>query len=373
MAYTISTHNGSQIAYDHNIRNRKVTDKEKHIDPNGINEIWLNEKIRDAYHRIFDLALEEYNQKQTRDDRKIKDYYNHIKQDAKKHVAYEMIVSIGNRENRPPKEIAKEIFKKFVEDWKIRNKNLELIGVYYHEDEQGVPHIHLDYIPLAIGYKRGLEIQTGLVKALGQMGFVKEGKLTAQIQWEKRENKVLEEMCVERGLEIEHPMVADRKHIETELYKTQKELEEKNRKAEQLEHEKYVLEQENALLREAHDITLTDFKRITEKCKIQQKNYEHNKEVIRVQKEVCDKNDRNPNMKMARDSEELRFCRKILHDVSVLCAQLFKDEIVNNLEPERKTIVKALNHALACVGEKFLNIEFAKGKTKEEQYHERSR
>ena len=38
---TISTHNGTQVVRGHNIRDKKIVEKEKHIDPNGWNEIWL--------------------------------------------------------------------------------------------------------------------------------------------------------------------------------------------------------------------------------------------------------------------------------------------------------------------------------------------
>ena len=38
---TIATHNGSQVARQHNLRNPKVIAKEDHIDPNGHFEVWL--------------------------------------------------------------------------------------------------------------------------------------------------------------------------------------------------------------------------------------------------------------------------------------------------------------------------------------------
>lgn len=46
MPVTISTHNGTAVAREHNIRNEKVVRKEKHINPNGIYEIWIDEPIR---------------------------------------------------------------------------------------------------------------------------------------------------------------------------------------------------------------------------------------------------------------------------------------------------------------------------------------
>ncbi len=218
---TISTHNGSQVSQDHNMRNRKVTDKEKHIDKNGIYEVWENERIRDAYHRLFDRYVNDYNSKQKRSDRLIKDYYKTIKDHSTKHTCYEMIIGVYGEVDQ---KTSHEILKDFYNSWKERNPNLELIGAYYHADEEGQPHVHLDYIPVAHGYTRGMEVQTGLVKALGEMGFEKDGKRTAQIQWEARENKYLEDLCIKRGLVVEHPKEADRIHLETSKYKLTQEL-----------------------------------------------------------------------------------------------------------------------------------------------------
>ena len=82
---TISTHNGSAVRRQHNIRNKKVTSKQLHIDPGGEHEIWKDETIAHAYHRIFDKYVEEYNSRQKRSDRMIKNYLADIRKDAKKH------------------------------------------------------------------------------------------------------------------------------------------------------------------------------------------------------------------------------------------------------------------------------------------------
>ncbi|MDO5785000.1 MAG: plasmid recombination protein [Eubacteriales bacterium] len=226
MAVTIATHNGSSVSREHNIRNRRVTNPQEHIDPNGQYEIWRDEKARDAYRRIFGEALENYNARQTRDDRKIKDYYTHIEKDDKKHSVYEMIIGIyGKDENGQPicpTDMGKKIMKQFVNSWASRNPNLEMIGAYYHADEPGEPHVHIDYIPVAHGYTRGLETQNGLVKALGEMGFEKKGKATAQIQWEARENKYLDRLCRRHGLEVIHPEVGKGvAHLHTDTFKAQ--------------------------------------------------------------------------------------------------------------------------------------------------------
>ena len=201
--------------------------KEAHIIPNGVHETWIDEPVRQAYERLFSEAVLKYNEKQTRSDRQIKSYYTDVCKDSKKHPVYEMIIGIYGKSDDGSSicssEQGKEIMRQFMDNWKQRNPNLELIGAYYHADEQGEPHLHLDYIPVAHGYSRGLETQTGLVKALSQQGFEKRGKATAQIQWEKRENDYLTSLCEAVGLEVDHPKTG-LNHLATEEYKAQKRL-----------------------------------------------------------------------------------------------------------------------------------------------------
>lgn len=225
---TISTHNGSAVSREHNIRADYVVSKEEHIDPNGTFEIWLDEQPKAAYHRLFDAALKEYNDKQTRNDRVIDNYYNHVKKDKSKHLVYEMIVGVYGGDNVTLDEGAcKSILKEFYKGWKERNPHLEMIGAYYHFDEKGKePHLHIDYIPVATECTRSLRVQNGMKSALKQQGFVAtKSKETAQIQWEHRENMVLESICADYGIVIEHPQANKGvQHLNTNQYKAQQEL-----------------------------------------------------------------------------------------------------------------------------------------------------
>ncbi|MDE7389570.1 MAG: plasmid recombination protein [Lachnospiraceae bacterium] len=230
MKVTISTHNGSAVAREHNIRNPKVVSNESHIDMERPHETWIDEPIREAYKRLFGKSVETYNAKQKRSDRKIKSYYKNICDDKSKHPVYEMIVGIyikdddGSIEDIP--ETKKAILRKFVDNWKERNPNLEIIGAYLHDDEEGDMHVHIDYIPVAYGYTRGMEIQTALNKALEQQGFVYENaKATPQIKWQNRENAYLTQLCEDSGLTVEHPKDS-KKHLATDIYKLQKQKEE---------------------------------------------------------------------------------------------------------------------------------------------------
>lgn len=87
-------------------------------------------------------------------------------------------------------------------------------------------HVHIDYIPVAYGYKRGMEVQTALNKALEQQGFVFENaKATPQIKWQNRENAYLTQLCENFGLTVEHHKDG-KKHLETDIYKLKKQKDE---------------------------------------------------------------------------------------------------------------------------------------------------
>ncbi len=233
---TISTHNGSQVARQHNLRNPKVIAKEDHIDPNGHFEVWLDEDPKVAYERLFGEAVQAYNEKQTREERKITDYYGQICQDKKKHPVYELIIGIyGKKADGTPicsKNDGRRILRAFTEDWERRNPNLKICGIYYHCDESvgvngsQVGHVHIDYIPVGDGFARGMAKQSSLTRALEQQGFVSQGmNNTAQIQWEARENQFLASLCAHAGFEVVRGK-GGKEHLDTTTYKKLKELQE---------------------------------------------------------------------------------------------------------------------------------------------------
>lgn len=215
---TISTHNGTKVAIEHNRRNVKVVSKERHIDLERPHETWIDRDIRDVYHEVFDDAIKAYNAKQKRSDRRIKDYYDKIRDSKDKHVCYEMIVGVYDDSTSP--EIKKQMLKEFVDTWQERNPNLIICGAYYHHDEESKdPHVHIDYIPVAHNCKRGLSVQNALNKALEQQGYKSTDiHHTAQIAWEKAQNEYLERLCLSRDISVEHDAIK-RDHLKTNEYK----------------------------------------------------------------------------------------------------------------------------------------------------------
>lgn len=221
---TISVHNGTKVSRAHNVRNRKVTDKEPHIDKNGWYAVWHDEPLRDAYKRLFGKAQEEFNLRQTRNDRRIVDYLSNVQKSAKQHAVYETIITLGNVDEHPAPHESYEILQQVYGEWKKNYPNLAVVGAYFHADEKGAPHIHIDYVPIAHGYKKGMAVQNGLVKAFGEMGFVLKGKDTAQIQWQRDLKSKVTELAKERGFKVVEPTVKRKKHVETALYKLEKQV-----------------------------------------------------------------------------------------------------------------------------------------------------
>ena len=260
---TIATHNGSQVARQHNLRNPKVICKEDHIDPNGHFEVWLDEDPKAAYGRLFGEAVNAYNEKQTRPERQIIDYYKQICEDSKKKPVYELIIGIyGKKADGTPicsKNDGRRILRAFTEDWERRNPNLKLCGLYYHCDESvgvngsQVGHVHIDYIPVGEGFARGMATQSSLSRALEQQGFQSQGTSnTAQMQWEARENQFLATLCTHAGFEVVRGK-GSKEHLDTATYKKVKELQELKERQMTLAQDIAKKEQEYAEIQDSYE------------------------------------------------------------------------------------------------------------------------
>lgn len=196
----------------HNMRQYPDGKMPDNINPELTSEnvVWKDETLRRAYTRIFGDAVKEYNAKQKRQDRKIKSYYAQIKNSKNKEkLFYEDVVQWGKMadylEHPEYRQVAKECLLEYLEGFEERNPNLEIIGAYIHMDEAS-PHLHLDYIPVATGYSRGLKKRNGLTKALENMGIVVKGASkhdNASMVWKARERKVFGDICRAHNLVVD--------------------------------------------------------------------------------------------------------------------------------------------------------------------------
>lgn len=192
------------------------------------NIVLVDMDIRQAYDDIFGEALDEYNARQKRADRKIESYYDHIQKSKNgENLFYEDVVQWGSAEDfQSPqvREKAKNALVQYAEYFEERNPNLRLIGAYIHMDEAS-PHLHLDYIPVAHGYKNGLKTRNSLDRAMKQMGFHPKNesrKNNATKLWKEHEREVFGEICRGYGLDVEPERKSARASLTVDEYKDAK-------------------------------------------------------------------------------------------------------------------------------------------------------
>lgn len=179
--------NPRQTNIRHN--NRELTEKEfrsdahKHIqrEKSKYNIQIFKRDIKDVYHDLFDDALNAYNAKQKRKDRKIDDYYKHVQKSKNLDLQREFIVTVGNKSDWErlsfeEKQEVGEALERYVRDFNARHDNMTIYNAIVHLDESGAPHAHFNVIPTATGYKNGLAVQPSFRKALEQEGFGPSGK-----------------------------------------------------------------------------------------------------------------------------------------------------------------------------------------------------
>lgn len=145
----------------HNLRKYKSSDYSK----DNICIIYgtsnLIDDVKTVYHKEFDEALEEYNKKQTRQDRKIEDYFEHVA-GKEQDMAVEIIIQIGDREFWKQfddmKSYMKLSYQIILDELRKRLPQFVVANAVVHLDEDS-PHMHIVGVPVADGYKKGLSKQ----------------------------------------------------------------------------------------------------------------------------------------------------------------------------------------------------------------------
>ncbi|PGD91885.1 plasmid recombination enzyme [Bacillus pseudomycoides] len=210
--------------------NRTISEKEKernsHIDysRSDENKYLVQKDLKELYQEEFGEALEKYNAKQKRSDRKIEDYYKHIQSSKKTSLQQEMIIQVGDLNDfirNADYKRANEILLEWFKDFEKRNPNLKVYNAVIHNDETS-PHMHLNFVPVASGYKRGLEKQVSFDRAIMQQDSALD-KTRPFDDWREKEVKLLEKILKERG--IERKLVGSNEYKDVNEYKEKKDLE----------------------------------------------------------------------------------------------------------------------------------------------------
>lgn len=264
------------------------------------NRTYAKVPLSEAYEICFGDAVREYNEGQTRKDRKKDNYLEEIRHSGNNEkVFYENVVQIGTMKDTsvvdengnltPEAEKAIKVLDEYGRTFQERNPNLYLFNAVLHLDE-ATPHLHLDYIPVAHGYKRGLKTRNSLTKAFQEMGFEKgrNKRDNETIDWQRGEREHLTSLCEERGIEIV-VLGVDRDDYSLPEYKEiMAKLSEKEAEIEILNEQKEEAASEITSLKEEQKDLIADANK--EKAQIEKDIRDASKELSRYQltKEVME-------------------------------------------------------------------------------------
>ena len=204
----------------------------------------LYQDVQDLYLQEFEQARLEYNNKQTREDRKIENYFKHISQDRQKDLACELIIELGDMDFWNDKSLdyrmnMKYVFNEQVLDLMRIVPDFKVANAVIHFDELS-PHLHLVGVPIKDGYKKGMRKQPAKSKV-----FTKES--LQRIQDEMRvcciksynkhyeKNSILKKKQKGRNQDINVKDMGNYREIKKQLEQKEKKLAEANNQTKKLD------------------------------------------------------------------------------------------------------------------------------------------
>lgn len=118
----------------------------------------LMKDVRKVYSTEFNKALKEYNVKQTREDRKIDDYFSHVA-GKQQDVAVEIIFQIGDKDFWNGRDFDRDnidfVYRELLKKLRKQMPDFVVANAVVHYDEAS-PHMHVVGVPVGRGFKRGL-------------------------------------------------------------------------------------------------------------------------------------------------------------------------------------------------------------------------
>lgn len=209
-----------------------------------LNIKYCDENLKTVYHELFDHAVGRYNEGK-RNDRKITDYYEKIRQSKQEKLFHEVIFQIGNSKDMAAGseegELAVKILDEYMKGFQKRNPTLRVFSCYLHLDE-ATPHLHIDFVPYVSNWKgKGMDTRVSLKQALKSLGFEGGAKHDTELnQWINHEKEILAEIMEQHGIEWEQKGTHE-KHLGVYEFKKQERIKE----VKALEQEKEYLTAEN--------------------------------------------------------------------------------------------------------------------------------
>lgn len=125
----------------------------------------LYDDVKNLYKEEFEEARLEYNSKQSRDDRKIDDYFKKISDNSKNDLACEIIIELGDKKYWDTKDDKfkhkiSNVYKQQIKDLENLMPDFKIASAIIHYDETS-PHMHIVGIPIKYKSKNGMSKQVG--------------------------------------------------------------------------------------------------------------------------------------------------------------------------------------------------------------------
>lgn len=194
------------------------------VDPARINDniTYTQIDLRSFYHQLFDEALAGYNDKQNRADRKIPDYYEHIKKSGNAKLFYEVVVQFGDMQecglNSENWKTSQTMLNEYMQEFEKRNPNLKVFNAVMHLDES-TPHLHIDFVPVSKKNAKGLAVKNSMSGALREQGFSSSNKMKNEwTAWSESERSYMEEILHKHGW-LRDDKNIHRGHLSVDEYK----------------------------------------------------------------------------------------------------------------------------------------------------------
>ena len=200
--------------------------------------------IINLYKTEFEEARLEYNFRQTRDDRKIDNYFKKISENSKNDLACEIIIELGDKKYWETKDNnfkykMTNVFKEQVNDLENLLPNFKIASAIIHYDETS-PHLHLVGVPIKYKNKNGMSKQVGKADVFTKevLKDLQDNMRTLCIASFNKEyglNNILKTKQKGRNSDINVKDMDNYQAMKEELENKQKDLEKANKKSLELD------------------------------------------------------------------------------------------------------------------------------------------
>lgn len=204
----------------------------------------LYNDVINLYKNEFEEARLEYNSKQTRDDRKIDNYFKKISDNSKNDLACEIIIELGDKKYWDTKDNdfkykMTNVFKEQVKDLENLLPNFKIASAIIHYDETS-PHLHIVGVPIKYKNKNGMSKQIGKADVFTKevLKDLQDNMRTlcmASFNKEYGLNNILKAKQKGRNSDINVKDMDNYQIIKEELENKQKDLEKANKKSLELD------------------------------------------------------------------------------------------------------------------------------------------